>query len=509
VVQEDGDLMQTAVEPGADTRAVGRVAFIAQLVAGGLALAVLWVPKYLPMIDLPQHAAQLSIWQHYRDPDFRFEEQFELHFEQPYLLGYAVAKLFTPLAGPLVALKVTLSLYVVALYAAVRRLLSTLGADVRLAVIAFPIAFGFSFSWGFFNFVVAMPLGIWMIAEALDSSVRTTRLRALRLAAIAVAAYWAHLFVLGVSGLVAGVAVLLRTRSLRATAKSTLPMATPLPLAVWWLASTTAKYEQARLPTIWGLGKHRVPELFGGLLSGGDLEAVGMVALLVASIALVRPRLSRDAWRWAPLAVALLLFACLPHRAFGTFFLYQRLPAFAALLALVPIERASLPSRDQLRYAGVAALVSCWMVVQVLRGVSFDAEARQFDPVLEYMQPGRSAVAITVEPRSESVPGPQYLHFLAWYQAQKGGRIGFSFAEYSGVLARYRPGAQPAMTRGLEWFPGLFAWEVDGGFDYFVVRSAREIGPELFRGALASVQLRVHSGDWWLYENVSRAPLQR
>src|SRR5688500_9770201 len=61
--------------------------------------------RYLPMVDLPQHAAQSSAWVHLANPEFAFGDQFELNFKTPYLLAYAIARLLAPLVGVVPALK--------------------------------------------------------------------------------------------------------------------------------------------------------------------------------------------------------------------------------------------------------------------------------------------------------------------------------------------------------------------------------------------------------------------
>src|SRR6187431_2750194 len=60
---------------------------------------------YLPMVDLPQHAAQLSAWIHLDDPNYGFAEQFEINWRTPYLLGYLLARPMVPLVGIVGALK--------------------------------------------------------------------------------------------------------------------------------------------------------------------------------------------------------------------------------------------------------------------------------------------------------------------------------------------------------------------------------------------------------------------
>jgi hypothetical protein len=50
-----------------------------------MALVSIWCVKYLPMVDLPQHAVQISIWKNLHDPRYGFADYFELHYFTPYV----------------------------------------------------------------------------------------------------------------------------------------------------------------------------------------------------------------------------------------------------------------------------------------------------------------------------------------------------------------------------------------------------------------------------------------
>src|SRR3954466_14166480 len=82
----------------------------AECVAGAMSLALLvacWVTPFLPMVDLPQHAAQLSIWVHQGDPLFSEPRRFLVNWRTPYLGAYLAARVFALGLGVLPALKLT------------------------------------------------------------------------------------------------------------------------------------------------------------------------------------------------------------------------------------------------------------------------------------------------------------------------------------------------------------------------------------------------------------------
>ena len=56
----------------------------------------LWTVEYLPMTDLPQHAAQIAIWTRWSDPDFGYQQIYLQNWFTPYLFGYLFAFVLTP-----------------------------------------------------------------------------------------------------------------------------------------------------------------------------------------------------------------------------------------------------------------------------------------------------------------------------------------------------------------------------------------------------------------------------
>jgi hypothetical protein len=468
------------------------------------ALVPIWSVRYLPMTDLPQHAAQISIWKHLSDPAYGFAGQFELNWFTPYLLGYALARAFAAFLPVATAVKAVVTLAVVATPLAMDRLLARTGADRSLALLGIPLAFGFSFYWGFLNFIVAIPIGIAFVASCHGYARRPTLRRAIVLALFAIGLYFAHVLVLAVAGAAGALVIAAAAPGPRAAALRVAPLLAPAPFVALWAFRTQASESLVRTPDLWAIGAGRVLELPATLLGyAGDREAGAMAALLAVAVVVIGIRPRRSLLAWAPAAVALAAFLLGPFRAFGTFYLYQRFAAFTAPLALAATLPGTSARRVRLGRALLLLLVVGWMGILTLRFQAFDADARRFDTLVAAMVPARRVLALTFEPGSPAVGGFPFLHFAAWYQAEKGGVLGFSFATFFPELARYRAGAEPPMTVGLEWYPELFRWERDGEYDYFVVRAASDLEPRLQRASGGRLALEARDGRWWLYRRVA------
>jgi hypothetical protein len=99
---------------------------------------------------------------------------------------------------------------------------------------------------------------------------------------------------------------------------------------------------------------------------------------------------------------------------------------------------------------------------------------------------------------------PVYLHFPAFYQVEKGGRILFSFAELFQTSARFRSGKSwdDLLREWNEWNPQFFDYGRHGGrFRYFLIRGGAGDVKAVFGGDPRRLGLvGKRDGEWWLFE---------
>jgi hypothetical protein len=114
-----------------------------------LSAASLWLAPYLPLVDLPQHAAQVVALQEIWSGNPVYTETFRLNWLAPYtatyLILYALGLVF-PIA---IASKLLISVAIIAGPLLLARILEELDADAGLAWLAIPGSMGVAFYWGF------------------------------------------------------------------------------------------------------------------------------------------------------------------------------------------------------------------------------------------------------------------------------------------------------------------------------------------------------------------------
>jgi hypothetical protein len=468
-----------------------------------LALLALWGVKYLPMTDLPQHAAQVSIVRNLHDPAFGFEGHYEIHWFTPYCLGTLIPLLLSECFGLLTSMKLLLSLIVLSLPLCLHLLMREVGADPWWALAGFLVFFGQSFYWGFVSYLLALPLGVlfafWMMRHRHQPSWSS----GVMLSLVGVLVFFAHGIVFAVMGATAGVFMLLEVRTLRALAIRFAPLLALLLFFLVWLAWEHREGRRPDFPLGWGppsaVRWFVLPANLVGLWTDPSAQALGWGLLVVLAIGMGR---SRTAVHLVPLATMVLLYDLLPAQVAGGYFVYERTAVFVLVFALTGFAATSSLARRRISRAALSAMVLVWMGVSIVRFQLFDARAHAYDVVMKDVPPRSRVLALMFDRAWEEVP-EAFLHFPAWHQAERGGALGYSFAQFPVMVARYLPGKAPLpfwASQRISWKPARLKWRKYPVFDYYVVRSAESRSALFEDDSGPRARLVAQRNEWWVYQ---------
>jgi hypothetical protein len=470
-----------------------RVALAAALCA--LLLVAFCAVPYLPMVDLPQHAAQISLWQRLDSPTGA--PLFELNLRTPYLGAYVAARVLAPWLGAVLAVKVVVWLSVVAHLFAFDLLVRTLGHPRWLGLLGLPLGLGYGFYYGFISFIAALPLGLLAVSAALRHRGRPTLLSGSLLAAALCATLATHGFAFGMTLLMV---LPLLLRGAGGFFGRVVPVVAPALLAVVWLLPGTSARSIGL--TIWEPRFFDLAQVPALLLAASAADhvatAFGVLFLLLLALTFGRP--SRAIERYLPLILLVLGYCVFPLMLGGFGPLHPRFAAFmvpALLLAFEPgaeHEHSLLPGL-------VAATTVAWLGLFVHRLSAFEAETRPVADFVARMPEGLSIRPIVFERTSEVFPDlPVLLHLSAYYLPEKAGRQGYSFAMYPTSVIRNAPSVVPTMDSGAEWHPESFSAQIElDRYDCFLVHSDSDRSVELFGDEAPGVSLAFHEGSWWAY----------
>lgn len=488
------------------------------LVAAALAAcAVLCVAfRYLPMVDLPQHDAMVSIILHRGDPAWGFAQRYTTDFlHRPYATVYWLGAALASVMPLGVAMRVVVALCTIAPFAGAQALLVATHRPRVWLLPAIPFAFGSLWHWGFLNFLLGTGLFLGGLALVVVVAARSSRRATIALGVLAFVLFLTHfhglvmllvfapVFVWGWRGSDGGVAPYVRALA------PLIPAALAAGLFVvvtWAQAKGDWPYMNPGLPDRLA----RFPEfLAAGLPDPWPLaELLVFLAVAAASIGL-----GRAAWvRGRPRAALTVAFAgqagmylLLPLNTSTATYVSARHALLVVLLAL-PL----LPSLAGWRAA--ASRAACVVVagvglVAVGRHLDcFDHEARDFDGVLAAMAPARRVASLVFVNGSRCTHRATfpYLHFAAYYQAEKGGDLSRLLATVWNIPVRYRSDYRRyAVREEVEWAPRLFTPEDARHFDYVLVRGGPPRPPPAF--GLTEV---ARSGAWALFEKRDAIPAE-
>ena len=490
---------------------------------GCLLTVPLWMAQRPPLQDLPQHVAAVQVLSRYTDAHWHFAEYFELHLARTqYLTVYLLAVPLARVFGALMAVKLVLALAWIATPLSVLALLRTLGKDGWLSLLVLPLTYNMHAMTGFINFIAALPLMFFGMAYAIRSYQKPSLRSSWVLAGILLLTFYTHIVPFGV--------LLLAVCALAIDRKWTVIMARLWPLlpsvaaGALWVATSPAGLTLLRMgkPVAGSLPPRYVPIseairsvadwLTPGLPGEADWNRIAVWTLLCASLwalsAAYAPSRSgspeSQAGRVASARLAFLLPFCiacyfwLPVSYDFIWPISLRFPLMAAYLLPLWLAHAPAVARR------AAAVVATYLAASALMDVSaafqqFErTEMRGFDEVIERIPQGSRVVGLIYNPRSNVMRQPSLLHAVAWVQAERGGAVMFTFADFQQSPFAFRENNRPPrVPPRWEWEPNRVVPDRDlKWYQYVLVRG----NP----GAVATSQnftKVIQSGTWSLWQH--------
>ena len=476
----------------------------AWLVTVALGAALFWIAPRPPMGDLPQHAAQVAMLRDLLHGGSRWSELVEINWRTPYLVGCAFATALSFVMPIMTALKTLLTISFFAFAFAGALLRKELGADERLDWLWLPGFFGLSFDYGFLTYLVAAPVGLVFLRQAVRAARAPDWREAARVVLAGVLLFFSHGLVF-VFALAVAIAMLALRREL--SLRSLAPYAILVLVAVAAFVDARIHHPllaggAARTDFEWDKpgGWHRSFAFLAYVVTSTprDLVFVPVVlAMLVAPLAL-RDRPSRDRAALAPLAVVVLVWLFAPSEIAKTTYLYQRFALF-----LLPAWALAFSAKDVPRVRGeivqgvlaIACLVFFGGIA--VRERRFARESAPFESVLAATEPGQRALAVILDARSDATKHAWAYHaWPVWYQVDRDGFVDFNFAALPPEMVRFREGAAPQLAADVDVTSHDWRALDKAPYRYFFVRHEAPVPEALFPCAT----LVRSEGDWSLFE---------
>lgn len=462
-----------------------RHGFVVLLAAvASFAAAPIWAVAHPAIQDLPQHMAAIRVLANYGDPDLAFARYFTIDLTRTqYLAYYLAAILLSWPFGVLIANKLLITASILGTPFAMRSLLRSLGADPRLALFVIPLTWNAHLILGFMNFCAAIPLALYGLSLAVQLREAWSTKRAIGLGVLTVVCFYTHVVPFAFLGL--GAALVAIGEGWKPTFRRWLPLVPAgLGALVWTQLSpageSTVSAASGAGSAVFVPALRALSELPGWLTDvlHSDLDeqllvAFGLVLLLAAvsgrdpgSVGPSRLRIAL----LAPLAAA--LYFLTPASYDWIWPINARFPLLAVVFAIVALPR----QRGVLGAITLAAMVTISVAssAEVRRAfVAFEQEeVGALDDAIASMPEGARVAGLIFDRGSRHVKFSPFIHAVAWVQAENGGAVMFTFADFPQSPFTFREDLRPPRVGPRwEWMPERvdpardLAW-----YDYVLVR---------------------------------------
>ena len=380
------------------------------------AACLIWASPRPPMIDLPQHVAQITLWRDLILGQSPWADLFRINLLTPYLIGYGLALPLAFVMPALTAVKIILTIAFVAFVVSCVQLSREVGADKRLDWLFIPGFFGFAYDWGFYTFLIAAPLAVQFMRFAWRHAETADRRAAAWIVGLGCALLFSHGLMFLFAGLVGGLLLLTHAKSTRAFAIGTLPyVVLAVACGAFYFVSISHDEAMQATQTDWNLLP--TARVLGYLISVQARAGFGFVPLTLVLLAL--PWLAGLRWRRlaaVPFAAHALVMFLAPTAAASTDFVTTRfglftLPFFALAFA------AADGHRDLLRHRlALFVLVGvCWLCLAVhfANARAYAAGNVHFENVLAAAEPGKRAARLIADPGRLGAGRPDGLRRLS------------------------------------------------------------------------------------------------
>jgi hypothetical protein len=450
----------------------------------------------------------------YGDPAFGFQNDFFLNLTHTqYALYYVVGSLLAYVLGVAYASVGMMCLYLGGTVLAVRALLMALGKDQRQALFVVPLLVNPMFLTGLLPFMCGMPLMFLALAVTVRHVEKPTRGRGVALGFIAVALFYAHVVPYAIFG-VAFAALFPWTRPGKWLPVA-LPVVPSLLAVAWWIGGSSQGKESAGAlsaafrhpPFVEAMA--RFPQWSVDVFRDSTDEWHAIALAVVALVAIGLAQGDRDRAKPAARALLVIPVVCTimyfsTGSMLGDVWLFSERFPVPLLMSLTLLLRMPAGGRGWL-VTGLAAAVAVSSTVNVCQHfIAFEKdEVGSFDDALAVMEPRKHVAGLIYDKNSSIVNDVPFLHFVSYYQAQKGGVVQFS---NSGALywpVRWKdghyppPGVRPRLR--WEWMPEQVSMqELYPYYDYVLVRGSGWTPPA------GSFRPIFHSAKWSVYQRVDR-----
>lgn len=483
--------------------------------------APIWWVQYLPLLDLPNHLAAITVWHYHDDPRWDFARFYDLNLAPlPYWAHYFTVHLLTYLTRSVeIANRLFLTAYALAVPGGALVFARRFGRSPWLSLFTFPLVWNANFAEGFIACCAGLAMVPWVLVLVDRHLERPTAGRALAVLSCGSLIYFFHLLPYALFLVCAGLLVLARGPAApqRLLARG-LPVLLCTGIGLWALRHANGMH----FHRLSGEGRQFVYDSLGETLRRfpgrlidfipSSIDECLLVVLLLAWFGLVvtRPRRADEpaaGTRWGVelcLLGALLLALLTPRSMLKPFYWYMINGRFVVMVALFGalLVRGPIGGWRRLWLLPVVLVTLVNLGALTRAFVGFNRDAAGFDEMVAKIPPKKQVLTLILRPMGDvHVNVSAFNQFPAYVQIHHGGYNFYNFSEGFPLVYRVRLPAPPWSRAD------LFTWADAPGWDYFLTfREGWQYSPMAAPLAEGKVRLVGQVGQWRLYQKLDYGP---
>jgi hypothetical protein len=491
-----------------------RLSTVGYVAVALFATAPAWIVKHPPIQDLPFHLATLRVIHSLHDPAYGFDKDFYvdiLHTE--YVLYYVLGSALSYVLGVYKANIAMMCGYLGGTVLAMRELLLALRKDERLTFFVVPLLVNVMFVMGLLPFMIGVPFMLWALALTVRYFEDPSRDHAIYLGAVSLALFYSHILPYAVFGI--GFAAMFPWTRPKEWVRAALPVVPSVLLAAWWVLGSDAGKNavhalggnQAATPltnpnasfTQWSI------DVFADASDQVLFFGLVLVAMLAVGLAQGEGDRTRAIGRgYVAVPIACLVLYLTMGDELGIVWLFSQRFPILALMTAIPLLRMPKGERGVVATTAVLALGGASIVNACQHFIEFEKkEVGDIDDAIGAMDPGKHVAGLIFDRGSGVTHYSPFLHFVSYYQLEKGGVVEFTYASFPHWPVRFQPGRFPPRGNPLrlrwEWTPEQVG--VDELFPYYDYVLTRGGG---FRPPPGSFHLKWKGDRWAVWERDTR-----
>ena len=465
-----------------------------------ITIGFLLYPKYLPMVDLPQHAALVVSFDDLLKGRSVWSSMLWINWDTPYIGSYLYWLLWYQVLPILWATKaVIISIFLLYIYA-IRLLRRTFQADRMLDWVGLTCFFGYSFQYGFVSYMAGAAFGLLFLAlnkRYLDNPNKKDWWLILL---TGVLTYFNHLLAFAFFCMTAYAYFIfssLKPFSWQQRIKFTLPyvlfallllhyLTTPNPVPnTWWRENETAwSMDKSFNIALWEA------KALGLLYLPWDTSRLYDYEILIALLwflPLFFLKITRNKTYYIPFICALVVYFICPRKLMESFFLYHRFAWFVPIFYFLLWQPRSFLSKGyRFSVAQLSSLVSILAIFSLLGHIYVNQiqftrslSMKDMEIIQQQMQPEKRVLYLYEfyhNPHGEYIsPDNFHDHLGSYYQALKHGWTDRSFANEHAIPVRFTKEANYSkdFRENTQIKSDVFSNELNcNPYDYLIIRSS-------------------------------------